>query len=261
MSRDRSLPLAGKCVVVTRPEKRARPLVDELRARGARVILAPAIRIEPPKDRDALDEALAQIAAYHFVLFTSANAVDAFFDRHHELEPGMRLPRIRFAAVGPHTAESLRERGYEADVVPERFTAEALVEALLARGELSGKRFLLPRADIAREVLPALLRSRGALVDAVVAYRTVAATEAVRQAFEAVKAGEVDFVTFTSASTARSFAEGLGDRSLFGRFAAASIGPVTSDALRELGIEPACEAKSSTARGLVEAIARYVEEN
>jgi uroporphyrinogen III methyltransferase/synthase len=260
MSDGRKRPLAGKCVVVTRPENRARPLAQALTEMGARVVLAPAIRFEPPRDPRPLDDALARLAAYDFVVFTSATAVDAFFDRVETAPPPRRLPPIRFVAVGPKTAESLRRRGYHSDVVPERYTAEGLGEALLAVEEVRGKRFLLPRADIAREVLIDLLESLGASVDAVVAYRTVPATEEIRHAVELVKAGQVDVVTFTSGSTARSFLEALPDRELSRRFVAASIGPATSFALRELGVEPTVEAAISTTEGLVDAIARYLEE-
>jgi uroporphyrinogen III methyltransferase/synthase len=260
VSRDREQPLAGRRIVVTRPEKGAGTLSKALADLGASVVLAPAIRFDPPADVLPLDEAIGRIATYDYVVFTSANAVDAFFDRYEEVRRRIFPSATRFVAVGPKTAASVRERGFEADVVPVRHTAEALGEALLARENVAGKRFLFPRADIARETLPELLKESGAAVDSVVAYRTVPATEALGRAVALVRAGEVDAVTFTSESTVRSFLDALGDRSLFRRFAAASIGPVTSRALRDRGIEPAVEAESSTAEGLVEAIARHFSE-
>jgi uroporphyrinogen-III synthase len=243
--------------VVTRPRHQSRPLAEALRALGARVIEAPAIGIEPPADFRGLDEALGRLATYDWVVFTSANAVDAFFDRFASIHPGRGLPALRFAAIGPATAESLAERGASADVVPERFVAEEVFRALVRREDPAGKRFLLPRADIAREALPDLLRKAGAHVDVVEAYRTLPVMAEVRRAAELVERGTVDVITFTSASTARSFFAGVDLGALRGRFTAASIGPITSGALREFGVEPEIEAESFSTEGLVRAIARF----
>jgi uroporphyrinogen-III synthase len=256
-----ALPLSGKCIVVTRPRHQSRPLAEALRALGARVIEAPAIGIEPPADFRALDGALDRLEQYDWVVFTSANAVDAFFDRRASLHADRPLPAVRFAAIGPATAESLAERGAAADVVPDRFVAEEVFRALARREDPSGKRFLLPRADIAREALPDLLRKAGGLVDVVEAYRTLPVASEVRRAAELVETGAVDIVTFTSASTARSFFTGVDPGTLRGRFAAASIGPITSGALREFGVEPRIEAENFSTEGLVEAIARFCVEN
>ncbi|MGH9336115.1 MAG: uroporphyrinogen-III synthase [Vicinamibacteria bacterium] len=253
-----ALPLSGRCVVVTRPRHQSRPLCDALRELGARVVEAPAIRIEPPSDFQGLDEALSRIGSYDWVVFTSANAVEAFFERLEASFPRASLSSMRLAAIGPETAESLRQRGFEADVAPERFVAEEVFRAIAERESVSQKRFLLPRADIAREALPKLLRGEGAIVDVVVVYRTVPAEEEIGRAVELVERGEVDIVTFTSASTARSFMAAIEPHSLRRRAAAASIGPLTSNALRELGIEPAIEAEKFTTSGLVEAILRDV---
>lgn len=255
------LPLAGKCIVVTRPRHQARPLSQALGSLGARVVEAPAIRIEPPSDFAPLDQALARIDAYDWVVFTSANGVDAFFERVSQVDPEKDLSSLSFAAIGPATAESLGERGYEAEVIPERFVAEEFFRALAARQEVAGRRFLLPRADIAREALPDLLKAAGGVVDVVVAYRTLAATEEIGRVVALVGKGEVDIVTFTSGSTVRSFFSEVAPASVLGRFAAASIGPITSRALRDLGVEPAIEAASYTVPGLVEAIVRYCSDN
>jgi len=255
------LPLAGRTILVTRPRRQSRPLADALRLLGATVVEAPAISIEPPSDFRGLDEALGRAATYDWVVFTSVNGVEAFFDRLAEVRPQTLLSSQRFAAIGPATAESLRERGFEAEVVPEKFVAEEVFRAIAGRGEVSGKRFLLPRADIARKALPDLLRASGAIVDVVVAYRTVANDEEMRRAWELVERGAVDLVTFTSASTARSFFAEVDPRSVEGRTRAASIGPITSNALRSLGIAPAVEAERFTTEGLVEAILRYYRRN
>jgi glutamate-1-semialdehyde 2,1-aminomutase len=250
-----TLPLAGRTIMVTRPRRQSQPLADALRKLGATVVEAPAIRIEPPSDFGPLDEAIARLATYDWLVFASVNAVEAFLDRLSETRPGTPLPRI--AAIGPATEESLRERGLRADVVPEKHVAEELFRAIAERGDVAGKRFLLPRADIARETLPELLREAGATVDAVVAYRTVSAENEMRMASELVERGAVDAVTFTSASTARSFFAHLDARTFETRARAASIGPITSSALRSLGIAPAVEAEIFTTEGLVDAILRH----
>lgn len=254
------LPLAGRTILVTRPREKSRPLADALRKLGAEVVEAPAIRIEPPSDPSALDAALRRITAHDWVVFTSANGVDAFFDRIAVVNPGADLSSLRFAAVGPRTAASLRERGREADLVPERSVSEEVFRALAERFHLSGKRFLLPRASLARETLPDLLEAAGALVSSVEAYRTVPADEEMRGASRLVAEGVVDLAIFASASAVRSFFSKVDPRSFAGRGSAASIGPITSEALRELGVTPAIEAESFTAEGLVEAILRHYGE-
>ena len=249
-------PLEGRRIVVTRPRHQAGPLSTALGKLGAEVLEAPAIRIEPPEDSSPLDEALRRSETYDWIVFTSVNGVDAFFDRLSELSLSL-AKRADFAAIGPATAEALRERGYDARVVPDRFIAEEVFHALSEKGAVNGRRFLLPRADIAREALPRLLREGGADVEVVVAYRTVPEVGALCAAGEAVARGDVDAVTFTSASTARSFFDAVDARSVRGKTAAASIGPITSAALVELGVPPDIEAETFTIQGLVEAIRRY----
>jgi uroporphyrinogen III methyltransferase/synthase len=255
-------PLAGRTIVVTRPRGRSASLAGALRGLGANVIEAPAIATEPPADFAPLDSALSHLSTYDWLLFTSVHGVEAFFDRLKEIRPQERLSTQKVAAVGPATAESLRDHGLAADLVPGKFVAEEVFQALLARGEVAGRRFLFPAADIAREALPELLRSAGASVDVVVAYRTVRAEgEIMNRLSSLVAGGEVDLVTFTSASTARSFFSQVDARRLGSRTQAASIGPRTSAALRELGIAPAVEAEESTTEGLVEAILRHYRRN
>lgn len=256
-----ALPLSGRTILVTRPEGQSRRLADALRRLGATVVEAPAIRIEPPSDFRPLDEALDRLEDYDWVVFTSANGVDAFFDRLSKARPETRISSQRLAAIGPKTAERLREHGHEADVVPETFVAEEVFRAIAGRTEVSGKRFLLPRADIAREALPDLLKAAGAKVDVIVAYRTLPAEEEMRRASLSVSRGEVDMVTFTSASTARSFFAQVDARAFEGRAEAASIGPITSEALRELGVEPSVEAERFTTEGLIEAVLRHYAGN
>lgn len=251
------LPLAGRTILVTRPRHQSRPLTEALARLGATVVEAPAISIGPPSDFSVLDEALRRLATYDWVVFTSANGVEAFFDRLSAVQPAGRVSVQKLAAIGPATAESLRERGLEPDVVPEKHVAEEVFRAIAATGEVAGRRFLLPRADIAREALPELLRAAGAIVDAVAAYRTLSNDEEMLRAASLVERGDAAMVIFASASAVRSFFAKVDTRFFRGRVAAASIGPITSDALRALGIEPDVEASPSTTESLVDAIVRY----
>lgn len=251
--------LEGKRIVVTRPRHQARALSEALRELGAAVIEAPAIRIEPPDDYGPLDQALQSLPDYDWIVFTSANGVEAFFERLAALSASVLPGSLRWAAIGPATADCLEEHGPRAEVIPDRYVAEDVFRALSEAETLPGKRFLLPRADIAREALPGLLRQAGAKVEVVVAYRTVPATEELRRALDLVQNDEVDIVTFTSASTVRSFFQAIPKASLSTRVLAASIGPITSAALRELGVEPSIEARRFDVGGLVEAIVGHVE--
>ena len=247
-------PLAGRCVIVTRPRHQSASLSEPLRRLGAEVVEEPAIRIEPPEDPTPLDRALQRLGDYDWLVFTSTNAVEAVASRY-DLEE-LAGADVRIAAIGPATASAARSRGLTVDLVPDRFVAEAVFESLARRGPLAGLRFLLPRADIARPALPRLLEEAGAIVDVRTAYRTVPDREAVSRALDRMRHTTVDAVTFTSASTVRSFLEGAGREPFRAEpaVAPASIGPITSDALRELGVEPVIEAARYDNDGLVEAI-------
>ena len=213
-----------------------------MRSLGATVIEAPAIRIEP------LDGPAPEIDSYDLVCLTSPNGVRLLFERLARAGRDARaLAGTRVAAIGPGTAAALRDRGVIADVVPERFIAEGLVEAL---ADVPVSRALIARAAEARDVLPQALRDRGAEVDVIALYETVAEPLDGAQ-LEALRT--VDYVTFTSSSTVRFFFEAAGDR-LPAAARLVSIGPVTSAALRERGLEPDLEATRHDIEGLVEAL-------
>jgi uroporphyrinogen III methyltransferase / synthase len=248
-------PLAGRRVVVTRAREQAGGFVERLEALGAEVVALPTIRVADPEDPALLRRAAAEAGTFDWVVFTSANAVERFFAALAGAGRALAPGTVRTCAVGPATAAALEARGLRADVVPGEFVGEAVVEALAAAGELRGKRVLLPRATEARAVLPEGLRARGAEVVEVAAYRTVpdgAGAEGLRAR---LAAGEVDVVTFTAGSTARSFAALLGTD--VGGAKVASIGPVTSAVLRELGLPVDIEAKEYTVPGIVAAIVDY----
>jgi uroporphyrinogen III methyltransferase/synthase len=249
-------PLLGLRVLVTRTREQAGRLAEGLRALGAEPVECAVIETAPPLDWAPLDRAIGELGAYRWIAFTSANGVEAFFARLALAGRDARaLAGARLAAIGPATAAALAARGLRADVVPAEFVAEALADAL---GDVRGARVLLARADIARPALAERLRAAGALVDEVVAYRTVR-PEGLEARLRQALAG-ADVVTFTSSSTVRNLFEALGPseaaQALRG-VAVACIGPVTAQTARELGLEPAVVAEEYTIEGLLEALVRW----
>ncbi len=236
-------PLAGVRVAVTRARAQASSLAAQLRSLGAEVAETPAIRIV------ALDGPSPDPSRYDLVCLTSPNGVDVLFRRlSAEGLDARALAGVKVAAIGPGTARALAARGIRADVVPERFVAEGLVQAL---SDLPVRRALVARAAQARDVLPDALRERGAEVDVLPLYETVAEPLG-PEALEAVAAA--DYVTFTSASTVRFFFEAGADERLHERARLVSIGPVTSQALRERQAAPHVEAARHDIEGLVAAV-------
>ena len=251
-------PLLGRRIVVTRARPQASGLAARLEALGAETIASPAIRIEPPADPAPLREAVRRAAAFEWIVFTSPNGVEAFFAAMKA--EGLDARALggagrQVAAIGPATASRLAAFGIRADLQPETFTSAALAEALAARQDLRGVPILLLRADIAPKDLGEALAARGAAVHEVTAYRTVADPASREAARALLDRGEADWITFTSASTVRYFSEAVGApriRSSGARIA--SIGPATSAAIREAGLEVAVEAGPHTMAGLVDAI-------
>ncbi len=243
-------PLHGRRVVVTRARAQASGLAATLRALGAEVVELPAIRIEPRLGSEEARGAIDAIEDYTLLCLTSPNGVRLLFEALGAAGKDARaLAGATVAAIGPGTARALADHGIEADVVPERFVAEALIEAL-AGVEVAGRRVLVARAAEARDVLPEALRERDAEVDVVALYETVRE----QPAPEAIEAAQgADYVTFTSSSTVRNLTEALGER--FPRGARViSIGPVTSEATRAAGLEVDVEAERHDVDGLLAAL-------
>ncbi len=253
-------PLWGRTVVVTRSRQQASRLVELLSAAGARCLEVPTIEIGPPDDFTAFDQALKNLAQYHWVVFTSANGVAAFMARLFEQGRDVRaLGGAKIAAIGPATAESLRPYGLKADVVPHAFKAEVLLEALTPH-MAPGSRVLLARAQIAREVLPQGLLRLGAQVEVAPVYKARPPQGIPPEAEAAFQEGQADLLTFTSSATVHNFVKLLGRERfqvLAVKAVVASIGPITSATLKEYGVTPQIEPKDYTIAALTAAMVDY----
>lgn len=250
------LPLAGKTVVVTRTRQQASLLSGRLMALGANVIEAPTIELQPG-DSAVINRCLTNLKDYAWLILTSGNGVSALVDQMRLRNLDARaLAHLRIAAIGSATAAELEKHFLNADVVPESFIGEALVEALAQVDSFAGKRVLLFRADIARTALTVALTTLGAACDDCSAYRIAKPTGLPAALHQALDAGKVDWITFTSSSTFQNFADLLGpDKAgLLANIKLASIGPITSDTIRKAGYAPTVEAAPYTIAALVEAI-------
>ncbi len=255
-----SRPLFGKRILVTRTREQASQLVASLEELGAECIEIPTIKIIPPESFEPLDRAIEKIEDYDWLIFTSVNGVKYFFERLFEKGKDARaLSRARIAAIGQATAALIKNYGLLVDLLPREFRAEGLLEAF-SQEDLRGVRILIPRALEAREILPEKLKEMGARVEVVPTYRTVLPEEEGARVRKALEEG-VDVVTFTSSSTARNLLRLLGEDAfrLLSGVLLASIGPITSETLRQAGLSPAIEAQEYTIPGLVRAIVAYFE--
>ncbi|MBZ5516900.1 MAG: uroporphyrinogen-III synthase [Acidobacteriia bacterium] len=254
-------PLLGKRIVITRAREQAGALREALAALGAEVIELPTIEIRDPASWEPLDSAIHRLEQFQYVLVTSVNGVRSFVARLKACGRDVRdLKGLTIGAIGPATAAAFAKAGAKVDFVPTEYRAEGLLEAL-AGHDLRGKSFLIPRAKVARDLVPRVLEDRGARVEVVEAYETVAPQYAAEE-LERLMTPPPDAITFTSSSTAANSAQLFGDRplkELLGTTVIASIGPVTSETLRKLGLEVTVEAKESTIAGLAEALRRYFQ--
>jgi uroporphyrinogen-III synthase len=252
--------LAGVRVLVGRTRHQASKLSVGLKASGADVIEIPFIEIRPPRSYKPLDTALKHISEYDWLILTSVNGVGAMAARMTRLQISpKRFAHLRIATIGPSTRKAVESLGIQVSVVPAKYIAESVVESL--RGKVNGKRVLLARAKVARDVIPLELRQMGARVDVVGAYETIApaASKKKLRALMSAPQRRPDVVTFTSSSTVRNFVELLGGRghpphTMLDGIRFASIGPITSATLREFGLPAHVEAKEYTIAGLTRAI-------
>jgi uroporphyrinogen III methyltransferase/synthase len=253
--------LSGKRIVVTRPRKQASELARRLSAFGAEVIEFPTISIEPPMDYTPMDRAIAQLHQYDWLIFTSINGVQSFFNRLRHLGNDSRtIEHLKVVAIGPETAGRLEREGVRVFMVPAKYQAEGILECL-DPAEFRGCRILMPRAAKAREVLPETLRQWGAFVDVVHAYKTVLPQDyrlGLRELFKK----QIDVITFTSSSTVENFVrllEGEDPVPILRGVTIACIGPITARTAIDIGLQVDIVSAEFTIPGLVAAIVRFYE--
>ncbi len=248
-------PLLGRRVLVTRAPHQAAKLSDGLRARGAVPVEVPVLDIAPPVSFDALDQALLHLESYQWLIVTSANAVEAIAVRCNRLSLALDgYLRLKVAAIGRATAAAVEALGLRVALTPARYQAESLAEALLE--QVNHQRVLLVKAAVSRDVIPEALRRAGAELTVADAYQTILPRDSVALLQSALASG-LDAVTFTSSSSARHLAQvaaAAGFAFPLPGVAAVSIGEITSATLRELGWEPAGEARVSDIAGLLDAV-------
>lgn len=249
-------PLFGKRVLVTRARSQASELSERIAELGGEAYEFPLVKMVSPRETAELDRAIAELGSYDWVIFTSTNGVAYFFKRLRELGADIRTMRAKLAAVGPKTAEALAEKGLQVNVLPAEFRAESLLESL--KDQLrAGERVLLPRADIAREILPRQLKERGLDVTEVDTYETVIDAQNAAETIELFREKAISIVTFTSSSTVRNFVQALAGENLAELLAGvqiACIGPVTAQTAQELGLTVDLLSKDASIESLLDVL-------
>ncbi len=251
-------PLFGKGIVITRPEKQADDLSVLLEREGAHVFHFPTIKIGPPRDWRSLDASLNTLDTYNWIIFTSANGVQYFFDRLFAQGHDIRdLKGIKICCIGPATAKQVQEKGIKVDLVPEQYISEGILQSF-ASVNMQGQKVLIPRAARARDILPAGLKKTGAAVDVVTAYETVSSGKKKEELLAELGDNHIDVITFTSSSTVTNFLQIMGGEfSLPPQVRIACIGPVTAATAREAGLPVDIMQDEYTMEGLVQSLIRY----
>ncbi|HEY7337671.1 MAG TPA: uroporphyrinogen-III C-methyltransferase [Bryobacteraceae bacterium] len=245
------LPLFGKRIVVTRDPRQAAELAGPLEELGAEALLLPAIEIRPPADTEPIDRAIARLKTYDWLIFTSVNGVKYFLERLDASRRDLRALTAKICVIGPATRAAVEALHLKVDLMPDEYVAESLLSAFTEE-HLAGRRILIPRAAVARDLIPSELTRRGAHVEVVEAYHTVAPADLAERAVE-VLARKPDWIAFTSSSTLRHLEKAVEPGALQG-VKIASIGPITSQTVRECGLDVDAEANPHTVEGLVAAI-------
>jgi uroporphyrinogen III methyltransferase/synthase len=256
-------PLFGKRIVLTRAREQAREFSQLLAAYGAEPIEVPTIQIVPPASWQAIDGAVTRLNTYQWLIFTSVNGVRPFMDRVRAAGKDARaLANLRLCAIGPRTAQELETYGLTPDIIPTEFQAEGIIAALTDLG-IRGSRVLIPRAEVAREILPEQLRELGASVDVIPVYRTIAPAVDVASLTQQFHDGRMAVVTFTSSSTVRNFVEVFGGRnavkSLLEEVVVACIGPITARTAEEYGLTVTVMPAENTVPALADMIVKYFQ--
>ena len=257
-------PLFGKRIVLTRAQEQAKEFSQLLAAFGAEPVEVPTIQIVPPASWHAIDEAITRLGTYQWLIFTSVNGVGPFMDRLHAAGKDARaLATLRLCAIGPRTAQELKTHGLTADLVPVEFQAEGVIAGLAQVG-VRGNRILIPRAEVAREILPEQLRELGAVVEVIPVYRTIVPTVDVAALTQQLQDGLVAALTFTSSSTVRNFVELFGGpeavKGLVAQVAIACIGPITARTAEEYGLTVTIMPTENTVPALADAIVKHFSE-
>ncbi len=254
-----TLPLFGKTLVITRPEEQSEAFIHGLHERGAEPLLFPVIETMPPEDWAPLDSAIENLDHYDGLIFTSVNGVKFFMRRLKEKGKDVReLKGLRLYAIGPKTEQAVNALGIPVDGVPDEFVAESLIDSL-GKENIQGKKFLLPRAVVARETLPEQLRELGAHIDVAPAYRTVRPQTNTQELTRRLKEGSVHAVTFTSSSTVTHFMELIGEKlkPQLSKVAVACIGPITAKTAEQAGLKVDVMAEEYTVDGLIAALEKH----
>jgi len=253
-------PLKDKRILVTRPEDQAKGFMEMLIAQGAKPIFFPTIRIIPPQDWGELDKSIDKLEVYDTVIFTSVNGVNFFFQRLNNRRRNFNsLKKLRICAIGPRTAAQVEKFHLRVDIIPKEFRAESIVDSLEKEGIL-GRRFLLPRAEKAREVLPEEIKKGGGHIDVVTAYRTSKGEGNIQEIKKLFQKQMVDIITFTSSSTVKNFVELFSEnriKDIIKGCVVASIGPITANTAASLGIKTDIMPEEYTIQGLINAISEY----
>ena len=251
-----TLPLFGKTFVITRAEAQAESLIHMLEERGAEAFLYSSIKTVPPSDWGPLDQSLEKLSDYDGLIFTSVNGVHFFIKRLKEKNKDIReLKGVRIYAIGPKTEQAVRDLNIRVDTVPENYVAESLIECM-GKENVDGKIFLLPRATVAREILPDTLRGMGASIDIVSAYQTISPKQSDSSFLKRLDEGSIDVIIFTSSSTVTNFLEMLGKEhhGKINRITIACIGPVTRKTAEDYGLKVSIVPNQFTIEGLIAAI-------
>lgn len=252
--------LTGKTILITRAREQSGEFTGSLKKLGAEVIEFPTIQIVPPVSWKTLDQAISRLRIYDWIIFTSANGVIFFWQRLGENASSLRFPpSLKVCAIGPATANQLKERGISVHLIPKEFIAESIVEAFEKMG-IRGSRILLARAKRARDILPRGMRKLGAEVDVVEVYRTVKPKGGSKKLTELLRDRKIDVIAFTSSSTVNHFAELLKKEDLYRLLkgiAVACIGPVTAKTATGWGLKVGIQPKQYTIPGLTQAIAQH----
>jgi uroporphyrinogen III methyltransferase/synthase len=254
-------PLFGKRILVTRAREQAGELSTLLAEYGAEPVEYPVIQIVPPESWRELDDALADLSRYHWLVFTSVNGIRPFMERlKNRGQDARALSGLRIGCIGPRTAEELARYGLNADLIPAQFQAEGLIGAMTGAG-VSGRRVLIARAAVAREILPDQLRAAGAEVHVVTVYRTIRPLGEVKRLRDQLAERDLQVMTFASSSTVRNFCalfeNGDEMRKLTAGVAVACIGPITAQTAEEEGLPVTIMAKDNTIPALVDAIVHH----